>query len=161
MKEGHKKVGIIAASFTAVEVLNHVFDFVMYPLVIGFLGAVKGGAIMTILALFLNYMLVLFYNKTKQDWFGFEWLRLQRQEEAKTGSGRILRHVLHFGHWPAYVFLCWEDPFKAFVFIRGRKEVGEKFNRRDWVWFFFSNFLGNLIWILIVVGAIELIKGFF
>ena len=104
MKEGHKKAGIIAASFTVVEVLNHAFDFIMYPLVIGFLGPWKGGAIMTILALVMNYGLVVFYNKTNRDWFGFEWLRLQKQEEAKSGSGRILRHILHFGHWPAYVF---------------------------------------------------------
>ncbi|MGB3921968.1 MAG: hypothetical protein WBL19_01630 [Minisyncoccia bacterium] len=158
MKEGHKKVGIIAVSFTVVEALNFAFDFITYPLAIGYLGATKGGAIMTVLALGLNYGLVVFYNKTNRDWFGFEWLRLQKQEEAKSGPGRILRHILHFGHWPAYVFLSWQDPFKAFVFVRGRKAVGEKFNKADWAWFFGTNLLGNLIWIVIVSGAIELIK---
>ena len=154
-----KQLGIIGIGFTGVEILNHTFDFIMYPLVIGLLGPIKGGTVMTVFALGLNYILILGYHKTKQDWFGFEWLALKKQEEAQTLGGKIFRLILHMGHWPAFIFLCWEDPFKAFIFVRGRKAAGFTFDKSDWFWFYLANFIGNLIWILIVVGALEAIKA--
>lgn len=156
-----KRLGAIGTGFVTTMVVNDTFDYVMYPAMIGLLGPVKGGVIMTILSLGLNYGLVLIYNKTKTDWFGFEWLRLQQDMEAKTFVGRILHFTLRGGRWPAFVFLSWEDPFKAFVWIRGRKPVGAKFTKADWQWFFGTNFLGNLIWILMVSGAIEALKDLF
>ena len=158
MKESHKKVGIVAASFTLIEVFNHSFDFIMYPLVIGLMGPLRGGIIMTILALALNYGMVIAYRKTDKDWFGFEWLELRREEEGKAFWGKFLKSLLKIGYWPAFIFLCWEDPFKAFVYVRGRKSVGSKFSKLDWTWFFLANLIGNLIWIILVSGAIEFIK---
>ena len=152
-----KKLGAIGIGLAGVESLNHFFDFVMYPLIIGLLGSIKGGIIMMVLALGLNYGLVLVYNKTKQDWFGFEWLRLQ--ETKKTGLP--VWQILRMGRWPAFGLLSWWDPFLAFVFIRGRLPAGSKFTAADWKWFFWANFLGNLIWILLVSGAIETIRRLF
>jgi hypothetical protein len=156
-----KKLGIVAASFTVMEALNHGVDFIVYPLMIGFLGPLKGGVIMTTFWLVTNYLLIAWYHKTKQDWFGFEWLALKKEEEATTLSGKILRGALRIGHWPAFLFLCWEDPFKAFIFVRGRKASGFRFSKGDWGWFFAVNIIGNLIWILIISGAIEFIKRLF
>jgi hypothetical protein len=156
-----KKLGTITVGFLTIEVLNHAFDWVAYPLAIGFLGAVKGGILMTVVATLMNYGLVIIYNKTKQDWFGFEWLRLKREEHANTLEGKVLRTALRIGHWPAFAFLSWEDPFKAFVFIRGRKEPGQKFDRTDWLVFLGSNLLGNLIWILMVSGALKVVVALF
>lgn len=156
-----KKLGAIGIGFMTTMVVNDTFDYVMYPLVIGLLGPIKGGAVMIILALGLNYILVVVYNRTKQDWFGFEWLRLQEEKKAETTMGRILRFALKGGRWPAFIFLSWEDPFKAFVFVRGRKTAGFKFTATDWKWFFGANLIGNLIWIVIVSGAIETVKSLF
>lgn len=161
IKHKVKKISIVGAGLLGTEVVNHAFDFIMYPLAIGFFGPLKGGGIMMVLALSLNYILILGYHKTKQDWFGFEWLALKKEEESKTFLGKILCLILHFGHWPAFLFLCWEDPFKAFIFVRGRKASGFRFSKGDWFWFFLSNFIGNLIWILIISGVIEVIKGLF
>ena len=112
-----KKLGAIGIGFVTVMVVNNLFDYLLYPLVIGLLGPIKGGASMMVLALGLNYALVLVYNRTKQDWFGFEWLRLQQDVKAETFTGRVLRITLRGGRWPAFVFLSWEDPFKAFIFV--------------------------------------------
>lgn len=156
-----KKVGTFGAGIVGTMLVNDTFDYVMYPLVIGLLGPVKGGIVMTFLAIAINYILVLVYNKTKRDWFGFEWLRLQKDTGAKTVAGRVIRFALKKGHWPAFIFLSWEDPFKAFVFIRGRKPAGSRFDKTDWAWFFGANLIGNLIWILMVSGLIEAGKKLF
>lgn len=156
-----KKLGAIGTGFVAVMVVNDSFDYLLYPLVIGLMGPVKGGASMMALALGLNYVLVLVYNKTKADWFGFEWLRLEEKKNAQTVMGQILRSTMRRGRWPAFIFLSWEDPFKAFVFIRGRKPAGFRFTQTDWQWFLGANVIGNLIWILMVSGAIETIKHLF
>lgn len=153
-----KKIWTIGIGILGTEMLNNGFDYIMYPLVIGFLGPIRGGIIMTIFALVLNYILILGYHKTKQDWFGFEWLALKREEEANSVSGKILRSLLRGGHWPAFVFLCWLDPFKAFIFVRGRKASGFSFDKTDWFWFFLANLIGNLIWIAMVSGVLELVK---
>ncbi|HEY4528510.1 MAG TPA: hypothetical protein VJJ48_01645 [Candidatus Paceibacterota bacterium] len=152
-----KKLGAIGTGFMTTMVVNDAFDYLMYPAMIGFLGPVKGGAIMTALALGLNYILVLVYNKTKTDWFGFEWLRLQEDKQSNSFAGKVLRT----GRWPAFIFLSWEDPFKAFVFVRGRLPAGSRFTATDWKWFFGTNLIGNLVWILMVSGAIGAIKSLF
>ena len=153
-----KKLAAIGTGFLGTMVLNDSFDYLMYPFMIGLLGPIRGGVIMTVLALGLNYSLVLIYNKTNADWFGFEWLRLQKDTEARTLSGRVLKFALKGGHWPAFLFLSWEDPFKAFVFVRGRLPAGAKFTAADWRLFFEANLLGNLIWITMVSGLLEIIK---
>ncbi len=149
-----KKLAAIGSGFLAIEAMNQSFDYLLYPAVIYWLGSLKGGVVMTILAVALNYALVLGYNKTKADWFGFEWLQLQESRNAQSLLGRVMR----LGRMPAFVFLSWEDPFKAFVFMRGRQQAGMRFSRVDWKWFVLANLIGNLIWILMVSGALEVLK---
>lgn len=151
-----KRLGVIGAGFLGTEIINQSFDWILFPIVIGFMGPVRGGSIMMVLALLLNLAMIFVYNKTTGDWFGFEWLRSQESDTTKTG--RIVKNLLRYGRWPAFVFLSWEDPFKAFVFIRGRSSSRIGFNRTDWLVFLGANFIGILIWILMVSGALELIK---
>lgn len=152
-----KKLGAVGAGFVGTQIINDAFDYLLYPIVIGFLGSVRGGVIMTILAIVLNYIMVIIYNRTKTDWLGLEWLRLKRDEKSDSFLGRVIRA----GWWPAFVLLSWEDPFKAFVFVRGRMPAGSRFKTTDWLWFFGANFVGNLIWILMLSGAFEILKRIF
>jgi len=149
-----KKLAAIGIGFLTIEASNQAFDYLLYPAVLYWLGSVKGGIVMTSLALIMNYSLVLVYNKTKADWFGFEWWALQESQNTDTLLGRVMR----LGRMPAFVFLSWVDPFKAFVFMRGRQQAGLMFSRTDWKWFIAANLIGNLIWILMVSGALEVLK---
>lgn len=157
MAEFWKKLGAIGIGLLTLEVVNQGFDYVLYPLVIYKLGPIDGGVVMIVLALVLNLSLVVLYNITKQDWLGFEWLALQ--EDRNVGS--LVGKAISAGRWPAFVFLSWEDPFKAFVFVRGRKQVGWRFTLTDWQWFLGANLLGNLIWIVMVSGVIETLRYLF
>jgi len=149
-----KKLAAIGIGFLTVEVSNQAFDYLLYPAVLYWLGSLRGGLVMTALAVIMNYSLVLVYNKTKADWFGFEWLELQESRNAKSLLGRVIR----LGRIPTFVFLSWVDPFKAFVFMRGRQQAGMRFNRTDWKWFILANLIGNLLWIIMVSGALEVLK---
>lgn len=152
-----KKLGVVGTGFLTVEAINQSFDWILFPLVIGFFGPIKGGAVMFVIALTLNFSLILVYNKTKSDWFGFEWLR-NKEAETETRTSKIVRVALRFGRWPGFVLLSWEDPFKAFVFIRGRSSAENGFDRTDWIVFLSANLIGVLIWIIMVSGALELLK---
>ncbi|MFZ2484386.1 MAG: hypothetical protein WAX80_02670 [Minisyncoccia bacterium] len=156
-----KKLGALGAVVTVIEGSNQLFDYVLYPTVILWLGTIKGGIAMTVLALVMNYIIVVWYNRTQHDWFGLEWLRLQETIEAQTFFGKILRKLLYIGRWPAYIGISIYDPAYGFIFLRGRKSEGINLNRADWFWFIVSNLIGNLVWILIISGAIETIKHLF
>ena len=116
---------------------------------------------MTVFALLFNYGLVLFYNRTKSDWLGLEWLRLQHDKESDTKTGYLMRTLLKRTRWILIGYLSYSDPFKAFVFLRGRMPAGSKFTYADWKLLFGVNLLGNLIWIVMVSGVIEIIKKLF
>lgn len=148
-----KKLGAIGIGFLGTAVVNRLFNYLLYPAVIVLLGPLHGGAVMTVAALVLNYLLVVAYDQTNQDWFGFEWLRLQRER-----GNRFLRVALKGGYWPVFIVLSCEDPFKAFVFVRGRRPTGGKFTHKDWVAFGESNLIGNLFWVLVVSGGVGLFK---
>ena len=133
----------------------------LYPAVIVWLGAVSGGIAMTILALLVNYLVVIWYNSTKHDWFGLEWLHLQEIIKAQTFVGKFLRLFVRLGHWPAYFAISVYDPAYGFIFLRGRRSAGFSLTAVDWSWFIVSNLIGNFIWILVILGVIETIKKMF
>lgn len=153
-----KKLAAFGSAFLALKVVNDTFDWVLYPLAIYWLGAYAGGALMIVLAFFLNYFLVLVYNRTQGDWLLLEWLGLQRDAEAKTWWGRLLRFWLRHASWVVVSYMSWGDPFKAFVYLRGRMPAGSRFTAADWRLLFGVNLLGNLIHIALVMGLLEAIK---
>ena len=152
-----KKLAASGSRALGVEVLNHAFDYMLYPLVVLLLGTLRGGVAMTILAVLLNYRLVQIYSKSQYDWYGFEWMKVKAAEQGTGWAGTFLR----MGMVPAFVFLSWEDPFKAFILVRGKKGVGCKFGRLDWITFLGANILGNLIWTGMLGSVIEGLKHLF
>lgn len=153
-----KRLGVFGAVVTLIEAQGHLFDYIAYPAAILWLGVIKGGMLMTVISFLLSYVIIIWYNKTKQDWFGIEWLRLRSIVESKTLSGRMLSFILRLGKWPAYIAITVYDPAYGFIFLRGRQSVGFTLTKADWAWFVVTELIGNLVWILFVSGAIELIR---
>jgi len=117
---------------------------------------------MTILAFGLNCVFVLVYNKTKADWLGFEWLRLKQDTEANTRMGRLTRFLLgRRMKWVVASYLSYRDPFKAFVFLRGRIPSPARLTKSDWKLLFGINLLGNLIWVIFVYVILEIAQKIF
>lgn len=156
-----KRLAVFSIGIFTTEVLGRIYDYVLYPFVILKLGLLYGSIVMTTLSTFVVYGLIWVYNQTRHDWFGLEWLQLESSKESKSLTGRILRIALRRGKMLAFILLSIEDPLKAFVFIRGRKGSATKFNKLDWEWFFASNLISNFVWIIMVSGALELVKYIF
>jgi hypothetical protein len=153
--------GVFGVIVVLVEGQNHVFDYVLYPAAILWLGPLLGGVIMTALALVLNYIIVVFYNRTRRDWFGLEWLKLQEMRESVSLGGVIFRWMLRLGKIPMFIAVSIYDPAYGFILLRGRNSTGLTLTRVDWSWFLVSNLIGNLAWILVVTGAIEFVRFIF
>jgi hypothetical protein len=146
-----RKLAASGSWVLSIEALNWFFDYPLYAFVILKLGAVEGGTVMTILALILNYSLVRVYSKSKHDWYGFEWLKLQ----AAKGGGGLLGPIMRMGKVPAFVFLSWRDPFKAYIFVRGKRGIVDA---PDWIVFLGANVLGNVIHTALIGSGISIIK---
>jgi len=156
-----KRLGAFGTVVAVLEGHGHFFDYVLYPAAIVWLGPIKGGLVMTALSFSISYLIIIWYNQTDQDWFGVEWLRLQENTEAKSLSGRVFRFFLALGKWPAYVAITVYDPAYGFIYLRGRHSNGFNLTRTDWKWFVVGEIIGNLAWILLVSGAVELVKRLF
>ena len=153
-----KRLAAIGAGLVTLSVVTNLIDYVAYPLMVAFLGPFKGGGVMTVFWLITNYFLIRLYNRTSQDWFGFEWLRLQEDLVSNTRWNRFLRYLLRHWRWLFVALLSWQDPMKAFVFVKGRRPAGTPFTASDWRVFLGLNLAGNLVWILALSGLFEIVK---
>jgi hypothetical protein len=155
-----KRLGAFGTAVAIVEGSNHLFDYVVAPALIWWLGPMNGGIAFFISALVLNYVVVVWYKKTNTDWFGMEWLRLQ--EDASKGglAGKFVKSFLRKTRPLAYIGLCIYDPIYGFIYLRGRVS-GSSFSRKDWFWFMTSNLIGILFWISLVSVGIEAMKSIF
>lgn len=157
MTSSHKK-NLVASGIgiLGVELANHWFDIILYGLAIGYFGMLWGGGLMTLLSLPLNWMNIRIYRKLGASQL-FEWMDAQVDGETPTAIGRVLRFFESLGYWPTVIFLCWEDPSKAFVFVR--RGVNPSFNAMDWRVFLWTNFVGNLIHTISIGGLIAFIRA--
>lgn len=136
------------------EAFNHGFDFVLYPAAIAFLGIWKGGVLMIILSMILNYIFAHFYRNMG---VGEIFIWIDNASSNPNWIGKSFRFFLRAGYWPTLAFLAWEDPTKAFIYAR--KGVSKKFSTKDWIVFVEVNVLGNLIHTLSWGGIIALIRA--
>lgn len=155
MKTLHNKLGVIGIGFFANTTVNILFDYVLYPAALLYFGTVTGGILMTGLSLVFNFTLILLYSIHDTDWFGFEEIRLTKD---KQDGSRLIKSILKLGHWPAYFFLSLYDPFLAFVYAKGKRKSHKHFTLHDWFIFVLAHIIGNGGWILVVSGAIVIVK---
>ncbi len=140
-----KKITTISVGHAGAEALNHIFDVLLYPVTIWFLGPFWSFLVLVPLSLLWDYGVILIYNQTSHDWWGFEALR-------RKAKSPILIGLL-------FVFFSWWDPPRAFALVRGRHLNRKKFDRNDWKWFFSANLIGNVMWIVMLTGIFEIIRN--
>lgn len=155
MSQIHKKIGTIGIGFFANTTVNTIFDYVLYPTALLYFGITIGGIIMTGASLVINFLMILLYSINDTDWFGFEQLRLEKDKEE---GNRLIKWFFKLGHWPTYFFLSLYDPFLGFVFAKGKRKSHKHFSLHDWIIFIVAHVIGNAGWIVVVSGAIKIIK---
>lgn len=136
------------------ELENHFFDMILYPAVLIWLGIWKGMLVLTLLSLILNYVFAHAYRLLGVN----DVINSLHVVATKpTWAGKITRFALNSGYLPTVIFLCWEDPTKAFIYVR--KGVNKHFTKKDWYAFAWTHVLANVIHTFLVGSAIEIVRA--
>lgn len=149
--------GILTAS-------DAVFDHILYPLVLAWLGNIAGGAVMTAASMVICAAVLAFYEHGKIDWLGVDAV------EAVKEHGESWIRRLDSTHWtirsiawiPSRIFILvlwaikksdiwafialtlYEDAFKTTAFLR--KGKFDRFGRKDALIFLSSLVISNIYW---------------
>jgi hypothetical protein len=159
------------------EAWNFTFDFLVWPLLQAFYGFV-GLVILILVALILNFIVLLWYQKKKVDWFGVNevedlktkghlWVHevSNHQNLLKRFSLYIPAKLLQLMIWLlnkndifAFVTLSvWQDSFITTIFLRhGRFD---KLDRRDYTIFVASTIFSCLAWSVLMQAVIVSIRA--
>ncbi|MBL8189971.1 MAG: hypothetical protein JNK38_18295 [Acidobacteria bacterium] len=138
---------------------NRFYDVVLYTAVIAKWGTLKGGVMMMALSLVVDWVTLRLYDRFKRDVFGIEGLKRVRDSDATTWIGKVLRWALRQNDLVTFVVLTlMTNQFVVTAWLRHGADEFNGLQRRDWVIFLSSVVLGNLYWIAVVSGAIQLFK---
>ena len=158
-----ERIGIMAIGHSFKQVEEWVFDFALYPAVIAWLGALKGGLVMTAFSASECLFLIFIYDRTKKDWFGFELVKEVRDGEEKQGRVvRFIQYLARKSNWLAFLVLsAYTDPFMTTVYMRKGAEAYNGLSRRDWGIFWGSVLVANLWWTTAMTFAVAGVRLFF
>ena len=82
-----------------------------------------------------------------------------KQQDAKGLVARQISKALRAGDAPAFFVLSWiEDPIVTTLYLRRGAHQYDGLSRRDWVIFFSSTVVSNLMWIFSLVSVFEIVK---
>lgn len=151
-----ERIGLMAIGHAFKQVEEWIFDFIFYPVVIAWLGTVKGGLVMTAISSLVCYLYLLFYDWSKTDWLGLELLKRVRDGEAKQNRvARLVQWITRKGDWLAFIALSlYTDPFETTVYLRKGAEEYNGLSRRDWKIFWASVLVANLWWTGVMTFAV-------
>lgn len=151
-----ERLGILGVGLTANSLIVNGFDYLLYPAVMWYFGALIGAAIMWVLSFLICYATIRFYDWAKQDWLGLETLKELRDEDAQSLFRRVLRWVAKKGDWLVMVVLSvWKDPFICAAYMRHGAHQYNGMSRRDWRIFLTSFLISNAWWTVAVFSGLE------
>ncbi len=177
------KFKLLAAAHTILYIADWVFDHILYPIVLVWLGFIQGLFVMMILATIYCLLILFYYIESKEDWLGVDVVQAVQKhghkwvERLYSKEGRWWKLIHIIAYIPAKIFTLvlflskkndisafwvlsmYEDAFKTTAYLRhGRKG---SMTKKDWWVFFSSIVISNLWWTLRWSVIIVLLKGIF
>jgi hypothetical protein len=147
-----RRILMALTGLAATEAIGNGYDYIVYPAVTFWFGKRiwLSFTILFILALILNYLLVLGYDYFKRDLFGFEEIKKIKEQAhdpsvKKTWLQRRILQFERYGSVPLFLFLSWYDPFMAVLYKR-RSHHFDGFRRRDYFILFISTLFACVVW---------------
>ena len=148
----YKRIVLALAGIAAVEAVGNGFDYIVYPAVTYLFGRKLwlSFLVLFLMALILNYLLVLAYDYFKRDLFGFEEIKKLKEEAhdesiKKTWIQKRIVQFERYGSIPLFLLLSVYDPFMAVLYKR-RSNDYNGFSKRDYVILFFSTLFACVVW---------------
>jgi len=149
-----RRAAELATGFLAWSVVDHAFDYVLYPFVIWKLGLWRGGLLMSVLSLLYCLLLLRFYDHLGRDWLGIEFVKGLRVYEGSSRWRRWIAWLIVRSDWIAFLVLSLHnDPFITTTYLRHGAYNG--MTARDWRIFMGSWVLANTAWIVICFGGVQ------
>lgn len=144
-KSWKKRLGIFGVGLIGNQLITLGFNWILYPYVIWRFRLVEGFFIMATLSVVVCYLLILFYDWTKQDWLGIETIKEIKEYTGESKIKRFISWAIEKSDPLALVFLSIKfDPFITTLYLRRRKFSG--MSKRDWKIFFTSLIIGDIWW---------------
>lgn len=158
-----KRIMTLGIGWTFDQATNLAFDFLLYPLVIGYWGLQVGGGIMIIISVIVSIAVIRFYDRTKKDWLGIEALKSIRDDKQKSKLGRAVSWLMKKGDPVALIGLSilYSEPVAITLYMRRGAFQYNGFSKRDWTIFLVSVLISNVSWAIAVWGGLEAIKALF
>lgn len=147
-----RKVVLALAGVAAVEAVGNSFDYVVYPAITFWFGKKLwlSFLVLFVMALVLNYLMVLAYDFFKKDLFGFEEIKKLKENAhdpfiKKTWFQKRIVQFEKYGNIPLFLFLSWYDPFMAVLYKRQSPHFNG-FRRKDYWVLFISTLFACAVW---------------
>lgn len=156
-KDWKERLGILGVGLVGNQLITLGFNWVLYPYVIWRFRLVEGFFIMATLSVLVCYLLILFYDWTKQDWLGIETIKEVKIYDGSSRVKRLTSWVINKSDPLALIVLSIKfDPFITTVYMRRDKFGG--MSRRDWKIFFASLVIGDVWWSTSFFMGISLVE---
>lgn len=154
-----ERIGILGFGWVFDYANNWAFEYVLYPIVIGYYGLVLGGGIMIALSVLMSVVMLVVYDKLKVDWLGIEAVKSLRDEGHTSKWAKLASWLMKKGDAVALIGLSIiSEPVKVTLYMRHGSGKFNGFSKRDKLIFFASVIIGNVSWALAVYGGISAIK---
>lgn len=134
------------------------FDFVLYPLVVYWLGLIVGFCVMASLSFLVCWLILRLYDWSGRDWLGIEAIKEFKNYSGPNRSARWFAWAMRRSDPVACILLSIKyDAFIVTSYLR-RGHFGSM-TARDWRIFVLSWFIGNAWWSLLCFAGVESIAG--
>ena len=161
-KDMSAKIITFGAGVAIKKGLDYGFDYVLYPIALLWFGYFWGGLLMTAASVVLNLAVIRAYDWSKKDWLLLETLKGVLDRSKGRSTGGIVSWVLQWGDVPAFFLLSWlEDSIVVTLYLRQGAHQFNGLSRRDWMIFWASTVVSNLVWILSLASIIETVRWLF
>ena len=152
-----KRVSELLVGVAVNRFIAYIFDYVLYPFIIYYFGAIKGGVVMTFLVLIICLLTIRLYDWSKRDWLGIETIKRLKYYDGAKVIGQISAWVLRKSDVVIFMFLSAKyDPFVTTVYLRHGSFNGMM--KRDWQIFTGSLLFGNLYWITVCYSGVSIVE---
>ena len=164
-----RRAALLSAAHVVVRLEEYAFDYLLYPYMLyvggdavaSLLMPASGGsdvgywtgfALLCLASLLLNILYLRLYDRSRRDWFGFEYLRT-----IPPPSVINRRPWIGFGlRVASFCYLSvWHSPLFATLWSRSRDRVFSM-SKNDWVLFSVAVFTANAGWAVVVTSVVSL-----
>lgn len=133
-----------------------ILDYPLYSFVIWKLGVINGGILMSVVALVIDLVTLILYDKASTDWLALETTKELRNYSGSNRIKRLMAYVLTRTPFLIQLLFCSIkfNPFMTTAFLRPSAHEYPGMTKRDWSIFLASFIICQTYWTLVISGAV-------